>query len=190
MRSITASSLLVLLAVHVAATAARAEMRAPEPRAGHSELACTAPSVSEDVTFAFATDAIASGVRPISSSPPVPGVDASVPEHVMQVPNAPNSLQLVLSALVSAGAWQLTRAAKGVHFAVPDWYHTGGPCQVGHATPLSLDRDLSIDALPSFYDACIDLALMLHPLERIDDARFSSILAFLPPAGPRAPPAL
>lgn len=43
-------------------------------------------------------------------------------------------------AFGSMGAWQFGRSARKVHFgAAPDWYHTGGPHQIGHTTPFDLD---------------------------------------------------
>ena len=57
-----------------------------------------------------------------------------------QLPPAPGSAALFLSALVSVGAWQLVRSARQISFSVvPEWYHTGGPAQVGHAVALDLD---------------------------------------------------
>ncbi|GMU34539.1 MAG: hypothetical protein HS101_19440 [Planctomycetia bacterium] len=67
----------------------------------------------------------------------VGGVDLS-DGAVIRMPPPPGSLQLVLSAVLSAGAWQLTRSMKQLHVGVPDWYHSGGPVQVCHATPLDL----------------------------------------------------
>ncbi|MBK8267389.1 MAG: hypothetical protein IPK83_03425 [Planctomycetes bacterium] len=56
----------------------------------------------------------------------------------MKVPAPPSSLKLLLSALLSVSAWQVTKSAKYMHCAVPDWYHSGGPVQVGHVTPFDL----------------------------------------------------
>lgn len=56
----------------------------------------------------------------------------------MKVPAPPSSLKLLLSALLSVSAWQVTKSAKHMHCAVPDWYHSGGPLQVGHVTPFDL----------------------------------------------------
>lgn len=51
----------------------------------------------------------------------------------------PSSLSLYLSVLIGVGGWHFVRSAR--HFnlaAAPEWYHTGGPVQVGHVTPLDL----------------------------------------------------
>lgn len=63
------------------------------------------------------------------------------------LPSAPSSVTLCLSAFAGFGVWQLTRSARKIHLgALPEWYHDGGPIQVGHVTPLDLSFDLS--ALP------------------------------------------
>ena len=54
-------------------------------------------------------------------------------------PAGPGSFSLVLTAFGSLGAWRLGRSTKKFHFSsVPDWYHTGGPTQIGHAIVLDL----------------------------------------------------
>jgi hypothetical protein len=59
---------------------------------------------------------------------------------VVSVPPAPSSLALALTAFATIGLLQTGRALSRVHLhgVVPEWYHTGGPAQVGHATPLDL----------------------------------------------------
>lgn len=60
--------------------------------------------------------------------------------HVLELPAAPNSAALVLSAMLTLGAWQVLRSASHLHLApLPDWYHPGGPKQIGHVTPLDLN---------------------------------------------------
>jgi hypothetical protein len=70
-----------------------------------------------------------------------------VQDTVAQLPPGPSSLTLSLGALGFAGVFQLGRSARKLHAgALPHWYHTGGPLQVGRATPISLEFDLG--ALP------------------------------------------
>ncbi|MCX5671542.1 MAG: hypothetical protein NTU94_09525 [Planctomycetota bacterium] len=58
---------------------------------------------------------------------------ASPEESADPLPPEPASLSLVLAGLGSLGAWQLGRAARTLHFGqVPEWFHTGGPVQIGH----------------------------------------------------------
>jgi hypothetical protein len=43
---------------------------------------------------------------------------------------------MFFTALGSLGAWQIGRSARNVRFSfgpLPEWYHTGGPIQVGRA---------------------------------------------------------
>jgi hypothetical protein len=52
----------------------------------------------------------------------------------------PNGFALGLSALTSLAAFQACRSFRKLNLStLPEWYHTGGPAQVGHATPYQLD---------------------------------------------------
>jgi len=51
-----------------------------------------------------------------------------------QLPPSPNSTCLFFYAMGGVGAWQLGRSAKKIHLgSLPQWYHSGGPSQIGHA---------------------------------------------------------
>jgi len=65
--------------------------------------------------------------------------ETSGPE-LREVPPAPSSAALALCALLSLGAYEGGRSLRRLHaFAVvPEWYHTDGPQQIGHATPFEL----------------------------------------------------
>ena len=66
--------------------------------------------------------------------------DGEVAPTIRNLPASPSSAKLLLSALLSVGAWHLVRSPRNLHFAdVPAWYHPGGPSQIGHATPFDLD---------------------------------------------------
>jgi hypothetical protein len=69
---------------------------------------------------------------------------ASEPTNaVRELPPAPGSLSLVFSALASLGAYQGVRSLRKLHFgAAPDWYHTGGPRQIGHVVVWDLEFPL------------------------------------------------
>ncbi|MFQ5494004.1 MAG: hypothetical protein ACE5EX_01355 [Phycisphaerae bacterium] len=72
-------------------------------------------------------------------NPLTPG-DGVNHRQVLDLPAPPSSTSLFLSAMVSVGAWHLVRWRRDSRLgAVPDWYHTGGPVQIGHATPFDLD---------------------------------------------------
>lgn len=59
---------------------------------------------------------------------------------IQELPPSPSSLHLVFTAFGVFGAWQLTHSARKLQFGnLPEWYHTGGPVQVGHATPFDLE---------------------------------------------------
>ncbi len=73
-------------------------------------------------------------------------LDDPIARTEQELPPAPSSLKLALGALASLGAYWLGRHTRPHVAALPDWYHSGGPVQVRHATPLSLDFRLS--ALP------------------------------------------
>ena len=61
-------------------------------------------------------------------------------DTLRELPPAPSSISLVLSALASLGAYHGARSLKRLHFDfTPEWYHSGGPAQIGHATPLQLE---------------------------------------------------
>ncbi len=115
--------------------------------------------------------------RPPAPEPPVGPMFAA--------PAPPSSLTLVLSAAASLGALQGVRSIKRLPVAaLPDWYHTGAPPQLGPATPFDLEwRPLSL---------CVFDPPVPGPVSRIDlpapRPRLRSE-APSPVQAPRAPPA-
>lgn len=69
-----------------------------------------------------------------------------------RIPESPSSLWLGLTALASFGLYHASQSIRRAHVPLmAEWYHTGGPEQIGHATPLDLDtRDLPACALDCF----------------------------------------
>jgi hypothetical protein len=62
------------------------------------------------------------------------------PPNIRALPPPPGSSTLLLCGLGSLGAWQLTRSVRRLSLsAVPDWFYTGGPNQIGHAVLIDLD---------------------------------------------------
>ncbi len=60
--------------------------------------------------------------------------------QLREMPAAPGSTVLFLSALSSVGLWQLGRSARKVHFSnLPDWYHSGAPARIGHRSLFDLE---------------------------------------------------
>lgn len=120
--------------------------------------------------------------------PPGPAAahsDVRVPSsgQVAPLPPPPNSLALVLSALLAAGAYQGTRSlARLGATALPDWYHDGAPAQVGHVRVydfgISLDEPVFGSALPA------DTLLQRVPL----DKPAPPSVPFIPTRSPRSPP--
>ncbi len=121
--------------------------------------------------------AVAPQDRTATAAPPVTPVVAA--------PAPPGSLTLVLSAAASLGALHGVRSIKRLQLsALPDWYHTGAPRQIGPATPL----DLEPGALP----ACAFAVPVLRPSRfsppREPQLRPRSAVPVLV-RSPRAPPA-
>jgi len=63
-------------------------------------------------------------------------------QHLQILTNGPDSLNLCLSALIGLGLCSSAHWVKKLSFGfVPEWYHNGGPFQIGHSyavTPESL----------------------------------------------------
>jgi len=63
-------------------------------------------------------------------------------QHPITLTNGSGSLNLCLSALIGLGLCSSAHCVKKLHLGfVPEWYHNGGPFQIGHSyavTPESL----------------------------------------------------
>ena len=168
--------LVAVLPILASGTTARAEMFAPtaaRPAAQHASVATPHSEISLGLQIPTSSLAIPSELIPKSDS-------------VLQLPAAPGSTQLFLSALMSVGLWQAGRSIKHIHVGhLPDWYHTGA-VQVGHVTPF----DLEFSALP----VCIFEEPVAQPVfvYRIPRERCSQLVSqfFLFVESPRGPPAL
>jgi len=58
-------------------------------------------------------------------------------QHPIDLTNGPGSLSLCLSALMGLGLCGSVHWAKRLSFGfVPEWYHSGGPFQIGHSHAL------------------------------------------------------
>jgi hypothetical protein len=104
---------------------------------------------------------------------------------VRVLPGGPSSVVLFFSALSGLGVWRLGRSARKFHFAsAPNWYHTGGPVQVGHVT--AINPDMTVPATISICDLVAEQCIRLL-LRRVAPLRLRSqyIHAL---ATPRAPP--
>lgn len=133
-------------------------------------------------------DLLATGVRPVSA-----WNDQLRSESINTTPNddwelsaprAPAGLQVLVSALMTLGAWQLTKSAKNIHFSAPDWYHTGGPSQVGNATPYDFDQyEIPLCWLD---EPQLEPELNSYTIEVCEFTALRSPISLF--AGPRAPP--
>jgi hypothetical protein len=74
---------------------------------------------------------------------PVAGVEgeqASEAQPVRLLAEGQGSLSLCLYGLIGLGAFRSGSWMKRLSFGViPDWYHTGGPAQIGHSFAISPD---------------------------------------------------
>ena len=113
---------------------------------GSSQQLATTTACSLDQINWLLADSLRSlpGVAVPTDVLPAAGQQVSGSE-IRQVPPPPSSAALALCALATLGAYQGGRSLRRVHFVggVPEWYHYGGPAQVGHATPLDLEFNLS-----------------------------------------------
>ncbi len=109
---------------------------------------------------------------------------------IRQLPGAPGSAGLVLSALLTVGAWQFTRKAAHLHLGqVPDWYHAHAPVQIGHC--VAFDPAAGFDWMPvCLFDRPLgDRPVLIFRARPESDARCLSV-CFLPVIAPRGPPAV
>ena len=59
-------------------------------------------------------------------------------EHLQSLTNGPDSLNLCLSALIGLGLCSSVHYVKRLSFSfIPEWYHSGGPSQIGHSFAVS-----------------------------------------------------
>jgi hypothetical protein len=69
--------------------------------------------------------------------PPETSADAGQifdPQHPQSFTSGPSSLNLCLSALIGLGLCSSAHYVKRLHFgSIPQWYHHGGPFQIGHS---------------------------------------------------------
>jgi hypothetical protein len=121
---------------------------------------------------------------------PAPGFAGDAPPtpaRVEALPDTPDSASLFLVALASAGVWQLGRSTRKIHLgAMPEWYHAGGPAQVGHATPLELtftDASLAVCLFDTASQADITRRFIPAP-----NLSLTPQLAALTAIEPRGPP--
>jgi len=201
-------SLVLTLATFGWAQAAHADMCAPQAFGSNTPLSVILPRsdvrvlpkpVVKDVGLPAGrpaghtkTEAILSGLAPnslLGDWAPLDALGAVTPnpspKQVIELPPPPSSMALVLSAMVSAGAWHLGRCARHLHLSsLPEWYHAGGPDQIGHA--VAFDFDFRLPPACRFEQPAGERPLCYQVPRELHspcDAR-----AFLTIQAPRAPP--
>ena len=76
---------------------------------------------------------------------PPPETHIPPSQKVRQLPGSPGAATLFLMGVGCLGAVKLGRSARGLHLqSLPDWYHTGGPIQIGGAAVLDFDYDTPV----------------------------------------------
>jgi len=84
------------------------------------------------------------------------------PQTVHQLPAGPGGATLFLLGVGCIGAVKLGRSARSLHLqSLPDWYHTGGPIQVGHAA--AFDFHYTPPALCTLVEPAGEQQLRHHP---------------------------
>jgi len=123
-----------------------------------------------------------------------PAIDSSTPTEPEAKPTVlpadMSSITMFLTGLGSLGAWQFVRSARNTKFHLghmPDWYHTGGPMQVGGVS--AIDPNLVAPAMVSIGDLLAEQSTQLF-LRGAAPPRLRSQCSTPALAAPRAPPHL
>lgn len=169
-------------------------------QAGNAETSVPLASPMGLAGTASAMDALGSPLSPASAfgqpaaslpdgvSHDQPGIPAG--QKIENLPASPSSLAVALSSLLTLGSWRLIRQARQVHLVcLPEWYHEGGPGQVGYATPLELGKSLNL--LPICWYQPAGMGVSPRPTayySRPERCSAWDSLYFIPTSAPRSPP--
>ncbi len=114
------------------------------------------------------------------------GADAS--GELSELPPAPSSLALGLTALAGLSLYQVRQALRRGQLAAPaEWYHTGGPQQIGHTTPFDPDRNDTQQLPACLFDEVVATVGVVPSYSRGPDRVLAGVLLALASA-PRGPP--
>jgi len=120
-------------------------------------------------------------------------MDFSVPpapeRKTIVLPAGPSSVAMFITAIGSLGAWQVVRSARGARFRlgpIPEWYHTGGPIQIGGAT--AIDLYCTQPALCALNERAGERQFRHRPRRDLPSRRESQFLQAVD--APRGPPRL
>ncbi len=195
-----ARAILIVAIVLTAAQAARADLcinvteRGPAVSWSARALPANAPADQAAVhggvatTFLAASHTVADFDLLLTGAEPLLPRSAGADAQVRELPALPGSAQLFLSAMLSMGGWHVLRSARHIHLgAIPEWYHAGGPAQVGHAVPF--DLDFSASPLCCF-EQPVGERPYLYRVRREQTRPRCDAQGFLLIAAPRGPPTL
>lgn len=108
-----------------------AEYRSPEQACSRVELLRTGPSSPFD---SLSTAGLSPGLVEFFPETSTDVTQSSEMPSPQILTSGPSSLSLCLSALLGLGFYSSTHWVKKLHFGiVPEWYHEGGPFQIGHS---------------------------------------------------------
>jgi len=89
-------------------------------------------------------------------------------QHPIDLTNGPGSLSLCLSALMGLGLCGSVHWAKRLSFGfVPEWYHNGGPFQIGHSFAVSPESLCPAPAYCFIQPVCMVEELIPQYLQRV-----------------------
>ena len=136
---------------------AHCQSRSPAPAAPAAETDQTDCGFDQDSPL----DAEFIDVLPVValsySSAPAP---VTPPRVVRELPAGPGGATLFLMGVGCIGAVKLGRSVRGLHLqSLPDWYHAGGPMQIGHVS--AINPDLTAPATFSICDLLTEQSIQL-----------------------------
>jgi hypothetical protein len=114
--------------------------------------------------------------------------DGQVASVVRQLPDPPSGVSLLISGLLTVGAFNLARSVRHVQFsALPEWYHAACPDRIGFSVPFELD---SAVMLLSHLDLPANDRPDVHFIRPEASVWRLTPQGVLTPTAPRAPPTI
>ena len=104
-----------------------------------------------------------------------PDAHTPPPRAVRQLPAGPGGASLFLLGAGCLGAVKIGKSARHLH-PLPEWFHTGGPVQIGHVFVIDLDGQVLLppyhDQSPSDRSASPSFSYALCPPPRLNTQCF------------------
>jgi hypothetical protein len=172
-----------------ASSVARADMRVAVPVDAQPAATLAAKhSTVDDLSAALAASAVNRSSLATTELTSTFSRDGAQPSttHTLNLPGTPGSATLFLSAILSVGALRVMRSAKDLHIsALPEWYHTGGPTQIGHAVPFDLDFGACV---PCSFEQPVEPRPFFSPVDESPQHCLAQCVRAI--TAPRGPPLL